>query len=263
MRVETARREIEQAIAGHERFALQFSGGKDSLACLYLLKPWWDRLIVLWNNMGDPYPEAIEQMRWVSGLVKEFHEIKGNSRASNEHSYPVDLLPMRATIIGRALEPEGATITLKSRFDCCWANFWLPMTKAVSSLGITLLIRGQRDSEQERAPIDKDSRDPSGAEILLPLKGWKYDEVFDYLKAEGAPIPRTYEYIKTSVDCMMCTAWAEDARGKVAYLRKFHPNEAVEYERRMRLIAIEVLHGAEEMQRNLDEICTKQTTTTA
>jgi len=33
---------------------LQLSGGKDSLACLYLLKPKWDDLIVAWVNTGAP-----------------------------------------------------------------------------------------------------------------------------------------------------------------------------------------------------------------
>lgn len=253
-KVSESKRLIDDAVIRHERFALQFSGGKDSLACLYLLKPWWDKLIVLWNNMGDPYPETIEQMEGVKKLVKEFYEIKGNSKASTYNAYPVDLLPMRATELGRALEPDGANITLRSRFDCCWENFWLPMTNAVKELGITLLIRGQRDSEAERAPINEDSRDPSGAEILLPLKKWEYTEVFHYLDAEGVEIPRTYQYIGSSVDCMMCTAWTEDARGKVEYLRRFHPAQATEYERRMRVIAVEVLHGADEMRRNVEEI---------
>lgn len=252
--IEAARKGIEQAIEGHERFALQFGGGKDSLACLYLLKPWWGRLIVLWGNMGDPFPEALEQMAEVRGLVKEFHEIKGHSRETTAKAYPVDLLPARATELGRALEPEGSKITLRNRFECCWENFWLPMTQSVKHLGITLLIRGQRDSEYERAPIDRDSRDPSGAQIHLPLKSWSREQVFEYLEGEGVKLPRTYQYIKTSVDCMLCTAWIEDGRGRLDYLRKFYPEIAKEYERRILAIAHETDHTLSELRMSVREI---------
>jgi 3'-phosphoadenosine 5'-phosphosulfate sulfotransferase (PAPS reductase)/FAD synthetase len=251
--VETAHAEISAAIEGR-RFALQFSGGKDSLACLQLLKPWWDRLIVLWSNMGDPFPETVEQMQGVRKLVAEFHEIRGNSFDEASRAYPVDLLSLRATPLGRTLEPDGAKVTLRNRYDCCWSNSWLPMTNAAKALGIELLIRGQRDSESERAPIQKDSRDPSGAAILLPLKLWQQEDVFSYLKQEGVTLPRTYQFIRSSVDCMHCTAWLGDKRGKLEYLRRFHPVVAQEYEKRLALIGDELKHEVTEAHISLLEV---------
>jgi len=35
---------------------LQFSGGKDSLACLYLLKPRWHEIMVLWLSTPAVLP---------------------------------------------------------------------------------------------------------------------------------------------------------------------------------------------------------------
>lgn len=238
----------------HERLALQFSGGKDSLACLYLLKPWWDRLIVIWTNPGDPFPETLELIEKVKGLVSEFHEVKGNSYGSSSFAFPVDTLPVRATSVGRQVEPDGAKVTLRSRWDCCWQNFWLPMTQKVKELGVTIIFRGQRNSETLRAPIKEGSRDPSGAEIVLPINDWSADQVFAFLKEQGVEIPRFYEFMNASPDCMRCTAFSDDQRGKYKYLAKYHPKVAEEYALRIRLIARELQEGVNEMQRNLDEI---------
>ena len=249
-----ARWTIDQALIAHQRFALQLSGGKDSLTVLYLLKPWWGKLIVLWSNLGDPYPETILQMHKIAEQVAEFHEIKGNAFNDASNAFPVDMLTVRSTAFGRALEPDGAQVTLQSRYDCCWKNFWSPMTKAVKDLGITLLFRGQRTQEILRAPIKTGSKDPSGATICLPIDDWSKEDVIHYLKQQDVELPKFYDYLEASEDCMHCTAFANDQRGKLAYLRKFHPDVATEYERRMKLIGTELSHGVLEFQRSLTEI---------
>lgn len=254
MRVEAARAELGEKIARHTRFALHFGGGKDSLTCLYLLRPWWGQLVVMWGNMGDPLPETVALMDEVRGLVREFHEVRGNSFAEATAAYPVDLLPIRASALGRALEPEGSKVTLRSRYDCCWNNLWAPIAKAVREQGITLVIRGQRDSESLRAPTKSGDTDPRYAELCFPIQSWSAEDVHAFLKAEGVTLPRTYQYMRTSLDCMHCTAFMEDARGRVEYLRAFHPDVAVEYERRLSLIAAEQKVAIEHFQRTQAEL---------
>ncbi|MFG0641366.1 phosphoadenosine phosphosulfate reductase family protein, partial [Delftia sp. WSY_22] len=63
---------VGQAIAGR-RAALHFSGGKDSLACLYLLRPLVEQgLPVYWLSTGDTIPETravVDQVRaWIPDL---------------------------------------------------------------------------------------------------------------------------------------------------------------------------------------------------
>jgi 3'-phosphoadenosine 5'-phosphosulfate sulfotransferase (PAPS reductase)/FAD synthetase len=221
-------------LAQHKRAALQFSGGKDSLAVLHLLKPHWDRLIVLWGNPGGEFPETVEQMARVKAQVAEFHEVRGNSE--KETAYPVDVLPVRCTPAGIAVEPDAKQPPLQSRFDCCFRNFWLPMSQKVKELGITLLIRGQRRQEFLRAPIVEGSRDPSGAEIVLPIDDWTTGDVFAYLHEENVELPPFYRYMKAGPKCMTCTAWLKDQKGKDVYLKKYHPEVHKEYQRRMRVV---------------------------
>lgn len=238
-----------------KRPCLQFSGGKDSLACLQLLKPWHSKLIVLWSNPGDPFPEALALMETIKPKVAEFHEVRGNALAdSTTLGLPADIVPVRSTPLGQLLEPDGKAVRLRNRYECCWSNFWLPTSNKARELGVDLLIRGQRDAEELRAPVVDGSHDLCGAEIVLPIKNWSEQDVMDYLRAENVEIPRFYESMHCSVDCMHCTAYVKDTRGKVGYLRKYHPEVAKEYEYRMGLVAQALMPDIHETQKTLEEI---------
>ena len=61
---------IEQRIAG-KRVALAFSGGKDSQACLELLRPHLDRVTVYWLNTGSVWKSFTS-----IGQIKKFYSKK-------------------------------------------------------------------------------------------------------------------------------------------------------------------------------------------
>ncbi len=44
---------------GHERIALECSGGRDSLALVHLLRPELDRITVFWLNTGAAIPQTV------------------------------------------------------------------------------------------------------------------------------------------------------------------------------------------------------------
>jgi 3'-phosphoadenosine 5'-phosphosulfate sulfotransferase (PAPS reductase)/FAD synthetase len=84
-------------IGRHAKPILQFSGGADSLACLWLLREHWPRLTVVWVNTGDCFPETSELMRKVRELVPHFHEVRSDQPAQiRRWGYPVDVLPIRS-----------------------------------------------------------------------------------------------------------------------------------------------------------------------
>ncbi|WP_042693646.1 phosphoadenosine phosphosulfate reductase family protein [Azospirillum sp. B506] len=51
---------IGRMIEGHQRIILQYSGGKDSTAMLYLARPFLDRIDVVFANAGAPYPHVLQ-----------------------------------------------------------------------------------------------------------------------------------------------------------------------------------------------------------
>ncbi len=252
--VRASQDEIAQAMASHSRPVLKFSGGKDSLACLYLLRPYWDRLTVLWANTGDPYPETVEQMAEVRQMVGRFVEVAGPGNVQRhgvDRTFPSDMVPWDATPIGRFVQPASApNFTIHSFGDCCWVNMWQPMQQAIAQLGCDLVIRGERDSERYRPPVVSGMHDPqNGGTQLLPIYRWSKEDVFAFLRGEGVEIPRQYAYGMGSFDCLHCTAVLIENGNKLRYLRDFHPMVAVEYEHRLRLI-----HDEQERHMRLTKI---------
>lgn len=213
---------IEQAIKRHERIALQLSGGRDSLACLYLLRPYWNHLTVYWCNTGDAFPETEQVMKLVRNEVPHFVEIEGRQPlVLAEFGLPSDIVPASRTPIGLA----GSGITgplIQDRYSCCARVFMIPMHERMLTDGITLIIRGQRADDKLKAPIQSGHVE-HGIEYLFPIEGWSAADVMAYLRKHRLPIPRFYQTLESAPDCMTCSAWWEN--GVAAYLKQYHPQE--------------------------------------
>ena len=216
---------MEQIINKHERIALQFSGGKDSLALLNLMEPYWDRLTVYWTNPGDPFPETVALMEQIRAIVPHFVVIEGDVHGSIQNfGLPSDLVPADSTPIGLAARRGGTRI--QDRYSCCMRSLMLPMHERMKADGVTLVIRGQKNSDVLRAPI-KSGTVEDGIEYLFPLEDWDDARVMAYLAEKGIPVPRFYDYMNANPDCMHCSAYWEEGRGK--YLREFYPESYQDY----------------------------------
>lgn len=201
---------------------LQFSGGKDSLACLYLLEPRWSEITVAWVNTGAAFPETLEQMERIRALVPHFHEIRSRQSIETE-GYPVDVLPISSTSLGQQV--EGAKDhRFQSRYACCAAALWIPMQQAMRELGATIIIRGEKRADHMRGGL-LDGQVVEGIEYQFPLIDWTDAEVLAYLKERGIALPKNYELMSTSLDCWNCTAYLAQNVQKFTYLREHHPEK--------------------------------------
>lgn len=211
--------------ARHKVCVLQFSGGKDSLACLHLLRPFWDRLTVLWCDTGDAFPETHAQMAEIRALVPHFVVAHGDQRGQvAEYGTPLDLVPMWDTPLGRQCD-STRTRRFQTVFGCCQANIWNPLQAATAALGATLVIRGQRLSEAKKSPT-RSGAVVNGVEYLFPLEGWSEARVLNFLRDKGVSLPANYGHFNSSADCMTCTAYMHENGGKYRYLREKHPHAA-------------------------------------
>lgn len=224
---------IETVLSRHERIALQLSGGRDSLACLYLVRPYLDRITVYWVNTGAAYPEMLEVIGKVREFIPNFVEIDGDQPGViARHGIPTDILPRSATPIG--LASTESTVLMQDSYSCCARVVMMPMHTRVIADGCTLIIRGQRDSDSHKAPL-KSGTVEHGIEYLFPIESWSNDEVDAYLESQGVERLRFYETMGGAADCMTCSGWWSENHGQ--YLRTYHPESYVEYQRRLGLIA--------------------------
>lgn len=200
---------------------LQFSGGKDSLACLYLLQDRWDEIIVAWVDTGASFPETLQQMEAVSRMVPDFRIVHA-TQSIDSRGFPVDMIPVRNTPVGRLLEP-GA-IAYQSRYDCCAAALWKPMVDACREWGVTEVIRGTKRADKRRTPLQEGAV-VEGVTFRFPIADWSDEEVLAYLEDRGVALPGNYATMGTGLDCWNCTAYLDENQGKLEYMRQRHPEK--------------------------------------
>jgi 3'-phosphoadenosine 5'-phosphosulfate sulfotransferase (PAPS reductase)/FAD synthetase len=207
----------------HKKIALQFSGGRDSLATLFFLRDYWPLMTVYHTDTGDQFPETKEVVEKVKALVPHFVTIDGTLKETEErYGIPSDLLPTQSnTAIGRM--HSGSKLKLIDRYECCYQSLMRPMHERMKADGITLIIRGQRDSDYVNPPMRSNQVD-DGMEAFYPLQDWSDIQVDDYLNSIDVKPARFYqEGMDTTPECMSCSAWWDDKRA--AYLKKHHPKE--------------------------------------
>jgi len=204
----------------------QFSGGRDSVAALFLLRECWSKMRVYHLDSGDQFPEVARVVREVEKALSdhgvEIHRITGQVQSVVAiYGLPSDLVPVdNHSFVG--LNVSGRDLAIQSRYECCARSIMFPMHSRMLADGVTLIVRGQRDEDYASPPFR--SGDVSdGMEVLYPIEKWTGKQVLDYLDLHD--LPRTDFYtsgMKQSPDCMHCTAWWDE--GRMAYLKKRDPS---------------------------------------
>jgi 3'-phosphoadenosine 5'-phosphosulfate sulfotransferase (PAPS reductase)/FAD synthetase len=221
----------------HEKIALSFSGGKDSLACVHLLRDHLHRICIYHVDTGDLLPEMQESVATVEAFAPHFVRIETHVDAwIAANGLPTDLLPYSAHPVGQ-LMGEGNGARLVPRYDCCWNNLMVPLFARVVAEGCTLLVRGTKRADMRRLPAT--SGDVyQGVELCYPLLEWSNADVFAYLAEKGVTLPRIYDHVTNSPECARCSAWWGEGRG--AYLKRYHPALWQQYQERLAVVRNEI-----------------------
>ena len=232
-------RAIEEALSRHDVAAFQLSGGRDSVAALYAMRPFWGRFSVYTLDTGERFPEVAGVLSAIeSDLGQEINIVRGDVAAVREHlGMASDLLPTDgATELGRMY--SGATTKVIDRYECCWHAIMSPMHQRMIEDGVTLIIRGQRNSDYVKTPTRSGFSD-GVVELLYPIEEWSDDDVMDFIERCDLPIGPFYDAgMKTTPDCMGCTAWWGE--GRFEYLKQNHPDVHATVMGRMREIKIHI-----------------------
>ena len=214
---------------------LEFSGGKDSLALMYLYRT--KNIRAHFCDTGGTFPHIMQFVKETCKTlnvpleiiqpvipVRTYHENFG---------LPSDIVP------GAFYPQEVGETLIQSLFQCCNAMRWKPMREAILKSGVKVVINGQR--KLDRAPgITKGlETDAKGITYFRPLWEWKDEDVFKFLKEQGASLPEQYKMVNSSMDCWLCTAHlaSDEAVDELKYIKENYPNlwpELVERTRRVK-----------------------------
>jgi 3'-phosphoadenosine 5'-phosphosulfate sulfotransferase (PAPS reductase)/FAD synthetase len=229
-------------LQAHEKIVLLFSGGKDSLALIYLFREHLDRITILHLDAGDLLPEMRELVAKVEKVVPRFVRIQTDAPAwIAANGIPSDLVPMRAHPINRR-PGDGVRRSIVPPFDCCLANRWEPMSRYIEESGATLSIHGQRRADPVPAAFWA-AQNAFADRRWHPIEHWSDREVFAYLSEFGAPILPFYSYRTQAPECATCPAgWSEK---RAAYLKNHHPDLAARYSSYLAAQAAEIWPAAE------------------
>lgn len=206
--------------------ALLYSGGRDSHACLKLLRVQGrlHDITIIWVNTGDAWPETIEWMSRLKATWTNFIEIKSNVRDwIKENGSPSDILYVGSTALGTIWNWPNKKDKHVFGPECCFHNIIAPAWAYLKAEGFTHLIRGDKYSDKPRGGAT-DGSVFDGVTISLPIANWSDAAVDTYL---GDEIPPQYlEGCKSSLDCLHCSAFDHEWRnGRGAYLAQRHPSE--------------------------------------
>lgn len=217
----------------HERIALQVSGGKDSLACLFLMEPYWHQMTVYWVNTGDAFPETENIMAYVKSMVPNFVEINGlQPQVIKLFGIPSDVVPASNTEFGVMVGDPAPLI--QDRYSCCQRVMMQPMARRMIADDVTLVIRGQKNSDHLKAAV-KSGTVENGITYIFPIEDWTDQQVADYLDLTvGIPLPRFYETMTSAPDCRTCSAYWDT--NSAQYLKRYHPEQYEEVQRRLGII---------------------------
>lgn len=247
-KVAPARAEIDRVVARAHHPALHFSGGKDSLACLYLAR---ERVLaglpVYWVNTGDSMPETAELVARERRWIPEFREVRTDVHRWRElYGAPSDITTAQSNLIGQLYGMDAPP--LSGRFDCYYANTLKPMHDRMLADGVDAVIRGTKQADADRMPANGPT---DFYEVCLPLIDWSHAEVFAFLQAEGVEVGDTYRYFESTGEpsCLHCTAWW--GGGFAAYLRARHPTLAAQRKHKLIEIRTEVAYRAAALDREI------------
>lgn len=208
--------------------ALAFSGGKDSLAALFVNSRRLDEIVVLWVNTGKNYPEVLETINSVRAMCPNFVEILSDRVGQNAYwGIPADVVPTDWTREGQEATGEKP-VMIQNYLKCCIENIGLVLLKYCSQRGITELISGQRNADKRKS-TSRDGDVVQGVTYRQPIADWSDAQVMDFVGQHLHPIPEHMKLKHSSMDCYDCTAYRADSADRVALMRDRHPEMFAEY----------------------------------
>lgn len=228
-KVQVATQTLESFYKLHDKVALLFSGGKDSLTALYLCKPWWDKTVIAWVNTGANFPEVVKFVEHIRRMVPHFVEIKSNATEFvHQHGFPSEVVAISNTDLGTMVQKPHGNVRMCSKFECCEHNLWRPILQFMKTTDATGIIKAQKHGDTWTAPfVEKINLEGKDLSLVYPIAEFNDDDVRDYLRSQFVDVDDRLNLTRSSMDCWFCTGYWKVLGERLRYMDRYHPSKAV------------------------------------
>lgn len=197
---------------------LALSGGKDSLACLFLLKDSID--VAIYVDTGFAFEETKRLIDLAANHVRVI-TIKSDRAGQNAAcGIPADVVPVDWTAYGQMMAGPKP-VMIQSYLQCCQDNLCAPLFEEAKRLGATEIVFGQRNEEGHKSPA-RNGDVTQGIARLHPIEEWTADQVLSFLSLH-MEIPAHFAIKHSSLDCYDCPAYRIDSSDRIEWMRKERP----------------------------------------
>lgn len=213
-------------IARHESVVFQFSGGRDSLAALRRFgKSLPKNVKIVYVSTGDEPQETKDLMDKIRAQYgAQFLQMYSDSRAVRaKYGHPLPIALSAHPLF-------AAAPATQTQVHCCFHSIMAPAARAVETLRATMVIRGQRFSDEHQSSV-RHLDVVDGITYAFPAYDCDDEEVNVLC---GELLPSFYEFTTDAPDCMTCTGYW--GRGYQKWLEHTEPQLAAE--RRERIAAL-------------------------
>lgn len=220
---------------------IQFSGGKDSLVVLYLMRAELSDVTVYFGNTGIVYPHMVkfvqdtcEKLGATLKMVAPPIPIDAFHKA---YGLPADIVPVEASFPMQQCVKVKRQTLLQSSLSCCSAMLWRPLHDAMLADGIKTVYRGSK-ADDDHVGVADGHIDENGITYRSPIWAWSDADVFAYLREVGAELPAHYAEVNNSFDCIGCTAWLNHAGAteRLKWTKKNYPEQWPALEKRLKFV---------------------------
>jgi len=194
-KIESAISNVKEALAQHTNPVITFSGGKDSLIVLEIVRSIRPETTALFANTGNEYAETVPYVRSFSNVI-ELHPEKTFWQCVKEYGLP-----------------ENKSKSKRHGNACC---FWLkekPLRAWQKENNVDLVFTGLTVAESRQRmmtlkrmghyyfnKLDKAYR-------CHPIHNWTSQDVWDYIRFKGLRYNPIYDLGIPRCGCRFCTAY--------------------------------------------------------
>jgi len=219
---------IKKSLSYSKTPAVAFSGGKDSIVVLHLVRELMPDVITIFDNTGVEFPETI---KYVKTLAKEWNlnliEAKPNTnfwRIISEKGYPIGGRGSQF-FLKKMQEETGIKIGNK----CCYELKEKPVKKLVKKQKIDLIFVGNRVHESVMRKFNLADfgairfSSTYRAVISWPIFFFTEQDIWDYIQKYNLPINPLYKMGYKRVGCWACMQDIFHKDNRILDLRENHP----------------------------------------